>query len=102
MSLFTKILLAIVARGRCVGFRQDLKILFYKLSGAPIRTKSLEVTPRNIRLDIDDRLENVTDIDRRIFLHQNTASASLTTRSRMAGSSPVTLFVTPGKLGLAS
>jgi hypothetical protein len=51
------------------GFRQDLKISLYKLSGAPIRAKSLEVVPRNIRLDIGDRLENVEDIDRRIFLH---------------------------------
>jgi hypothetical protein len=51
------------------GFRQDLKISLYKLSRTPIRAKSLEVTPRNIRLDIGDCLENVTDIDRRVSLH---------------------------------
>ena len=49
------------------GFRQDLKISLYKLSGTPIRAKPLEVIPRNIRLDIGDSLENVTDIDRRVF-----------------------------------
>src|SRR3984885_7995489 len=69
-------------------FRQDLKISLYKLPGPPIPAKPLEVTPRNIRLDIAYRLENVTDVDRRVFVHQNTASVSRRTRLRMAGSSP--------------
>jgi hypothetical protein len=43
-----------------------------------------------------NRLENVTDIDSRVFLHQNTLSASLSTRSRIVDSRPD--FVTTSTL----
>lgn len=56
-----------------------------KLPSAPVRAKLLEVIPRNIRLDVGDSLEHMTDLDCRVFLHQNTASASPRTRSRTPG-----------------
>ena len=45
------------------GFRSNLKISFDKLPSTPTRAKPLEVIPCNIRLDVGDSLEHVTDID---------------------------------------
>jgi hypothetical protein len=50
-------------------FGKYLEISLNKLPGAPIRTKHLEVISCRVRLDVGDGIEDVTNVDSRVFLH---------------------------------